>query len=467
MGELTDVLPLLEAIVSFMDDGVVVARPNGELLYQNPAAGRLLGFAPNEPVRRLRDTGTLNLEQAILEASGDDDPGDRRDGPFVRFERRVRVGGGYRSLEFNASIVAVPGTEAGLRLVIIRDRTEKRRMEAMVTRAQTELISTDPQMLEILNRVHHIAPTDAFVLLQGESGTGKTQIARMSHRMSNRAKGPFVEVNCAAIPESLIESELFGHVKGAYTGATQDRPGRFQAANRGTLFLDEISEFPLHLQAKLLRAVQDQEFEMVGSDRSVKVDVRVISASNRSLREMVDRGEFRSDLYYRLAVIPVSIPPLRDRPGDIPLLLLHYCKQMAEVRYPEDIECSPEAMKMMMEYPWPGNVRELENAVEHGILCAVGTRVVPESLPQNIREYARQSGRGDRPSAPETAAPETAAPETAAPVTSGTDWDDASLRRMIEEALSAAGGNKAAAARALGIDRTTLWRRMRRLGLAS
>ncbi|KAF0118518.1 MAG: transcriptional regulator [Rhodospirillaceae bacterium] len=308
MVALDDVLPLLEAIVSYIDDGVLIATPDGALLYQNPAAGRLLGCVPNEPIRMLREACAFDLDQAIRQVC------DREgDGP-VQFERRFKISGRIRVLEFNCSQVTAHHSGI-LRLIIIRDRTDKRHMEAMLSRAQKEVISSDSQMLGILRRIQQIAPTNASVLLQGESGTGKTQLARMSHRLSTRAEGPFVEINCAAIPESLIESELFGHVKGAYTGAYQNRPGRFQTAHRGTLFLDEISEIPLHIQPKLLRALQDQTFEMVGSDKTVTVDVRVISASNRTLLEMVEREAFRADLYYRLAVIPVRIPPLRDRRG--------------------------------------------------------------------------------------------------------------------------------------------------------
>lgn len=283
-------------------------------------------------------------------------------------------------------------------------------------------------------------------MLQGESGAGKTQIARMIHQQSDRAHKPFVEVNCAAIPESLIESELFGHIKGSFTGAMQDRSGRFQAANGGTLFLDEISEIPFHLQAKLLKAVQDQSFEMVGSDDTLKVNVRIISASNRDLREQVDQNIFRADLYYRLAVIPLTIPSLRDRPGDVPVLIKHFCNRMEKRGYDSaQLECNPDAMKLMLNYPWPGNVRELENAVEHGIICAQGNSVGPESLPQHIQDYSHSRKM---------------------PLTKQTNLAEEHIQRVqIENVMREADGNKSKAAQLLGIDRTTLWRRMQKLGI--
>ncbi|MCC2112769.1 MAG: sigma 54-interacting transcriptional regulator, partial [Hyphomicrobiales bacterium] len=441
-------MPLLEAIVSYIDEGVLLADRDGNILYQNPAAGELLGAPGNEPLQSLADIKGVDFIAAldkvlerVPEMNSPDDPN------LIQFEMRIEANGEPRDLTFHCCKACE--AHGYLRLVMIQDRTDQRRLQNLLARSSGDLITKDPIMLDILERVERVAPMQAPVLLQGESGTGKTHIARLVHRLSRRAKKPFIEVNCGAIPDSLIESELFGHVKGAFTGATQDRIGRFRAAHSGTLFLDEISDIPLHLQPKLLRAIQDGKIEPVGSDTPVSVDVRIISASNQNLRDLVDAGKFRADLYYRLAVFPLHVPPIRERPGDIPLLFQHFCDKLKSRGYPEKVECSSEARRMLLTYPWPGNVRELENAVEHAIICAVGNIILPESLPQDIRNFTGTpidagSGNGAA-SADETMAIE---------------------RAEIEKALADANGNKSMAARYLGVDRTTLWRRMRRLNIS-
>lgn len=443
--------PMMEAIISYIEEGVFIADHKGNVIYQNPTAAELLG-SPEKPITKLRDIGDFNLQRAIIKAAidaGEIDAAGRPTGQFVKFEYKIKTNIGYRHLEFYSGLVTNKGWKERLRLILVRDRTEQRRLEAVFKPGLDDFSTNDPRMLEILNRIQQVAPTEAAVLLQGESGAGKTQIARMIHQQSDRAHKPFIEVNCAAIPESLIESELFGHIKGSFTGATQDRAGRFQAANGGTLFLDEVSEIPFHLQAKLLKAVQDQAFEMVGSDDTINVDVRIISASNRHLREQVDQNIFRADLYYRLAVIPLTIPSLRDRPADVPVLIKHFCNRMAKRGYENiQLECNPDAMKLMLNYPWPGNVRELENAVEHGIICSQGNSVGPESLPQHIQEFAHQRQ----------------IPSTYSPASSSLS-EEYIQRMQIENVLREAEGNKSKAAELLGIDRTTLWRRMQKLGI--
>jgi len=434
-----DFAPLLENIVSFLDEGIMVTDNLGNVLYHNPAVRSLLGIDPNKPIKKMHDIGKFNLQKAILRAAidaGETDAAGKPSDNFISFEQQFKHEDSYRLVEIISRLITSKDHHEKHRLILFRDRTDTRHMEAVFNPMGKKMITQDPRMLEIIDRIYQIAPTNAFILLQGESGTGKTQLGRMIHTRSNRAEQAFVEVNCAAIPESLIESELFGHVKGAFTGATSDRPGRFQSANMGTLFLDEVGEIPLHLQAKLLKAIQDQEFEMVGSDKPVRVNVRIIAASNKNLRMMVDKGKFRADLFYRLAVIPITIPSLRQRPGDISLLSKQFCSRLVARGYPENVKCSNEATRIMMDYPWPGNVRELENAVEHGLICAIDGVVKSESLPQDIREYSRNMNKQINAS----------------------ENDEQQHASEIESILKLVNGNKAEAARMLEVNRTTLWR---------
>ena len=437
-----NIAPILEHIVSYINEGVMIADVQGNILYHNPAASELLSQPTDTPMHNLRVTPELNLQKNILDAELNK-KSLKNSGQFIQFRIEIETeSDDIRCIEVNTGRVTLRDGATQVRLVLLSDRTEHVRLEAVLSKTQNNgFISRDPEVLSVLTRIRHIANTKASVLLQGESGTGKTHLARWIHTLSSRSRQKFVEVNCAAIPESLTESELFGHVKGAFTGATQNRQGRFLAAHNGTIFLDEISEIPLHLQAKLLRAIQDQAFEPVGSDKTVQVTTRIIAASNQNLRSWVEDGRFRADLYYRLAVIPLIVPPLRERPGDIPLLVQHFLALLAKRGYSNSVKLGSDAQQLLMNYPWPGSVRELENALEHGLICAVKGKITAQSLPQDIHRYSREE------------------------LNLLSDDPQEAERIEIKRALAQANGSRSIAANALHIDRTTLWRRMNKLGI--
>jgi len=444
MDTLAQLTPLIDAVVSHIHEGVILTDSRGAILYNNQAACRLLGLSTLTSVHEIKENTGVNLPKSILRAAidaGDKDAAARPSIDALDFEQRVTCDGITRFVQFKTRTLLLPGSTNKVRLIVLSDISERRKLEAVFhDNMNSGLITQAPQMYEITDTIEQVAPTRAPIVLQGESGTGKTLFARMIHSKSSCSNGPLVEVNCAAIPESLLESELFGHVKGAFTGAISDRAGRLQAANGGTLFLDEISEIPLHLQPKLLKALEEQCFQMVGSDKNIQVDIRIIAATNRNLRDMVDAGEFRADLYYRLAVIPVYVPALRERLGDIPLLIRHIFDRLVSRGYPDNVQFSEDVMRLLMDYPWPGNVRELANAIEHGLILAKNGCITPLCLPADVRNYSNY------PHADEDHLEQ--------------------QRHEIEDALIKAQGNRAEAARALGIDRSTLWRRMQRLGLA-
>jgi two-component system, NtrC family, response regulator AtoC len=258
------------------------------------------------------------------------------------------------------------------------------------------MVGHSPAMREVYRLTRKIAPTSATVLLTGETGTGKELIARALHELSPRASGPFIRVNCGALSESLLESELFGHVRGAFTSAVESRTGRFEAAHGGTIFLDEINSVSYTLQVKLLRVLQEQQFERVGDTRTIQVDCRIIAATNCDLQDEIDEDRFREDLYYRLNVIPIDLPPLRARADDVPLLVEFFLKRYAEINKVPVPTVADEAMAMLRAYAWPGNVRELQNYVERSVLLAESAQITPELLPDHVRGLAPIRKRRDK-----------------------------------------------------------------------
>ena len=248
-----------------------------------------------------------------------------------------------------------------------------------------DLIGKDPKMQVVYKLIEDVAPSDATVLIQGESGTGKELVARAIHQHSPRKDGPFVVINCSAYPATLLESELFGHEKGAFTGALRQKAGRFEQAHGGTVFLDEVGDIPLPAQVKLLRVLQTRKFERVGGEQTLTVDVRVLAATHKDLVQEVKNGNFREDLFYRLNVIPIKLPPLRERKNDIPLLVEHFLKLFAAARSKDIQGLSSEALRVLLNYSWPGNVRELENTIEHAVVLAKAGQVEAWDLPAAIQ----------------------------------------------------------------------------------
>ena len=308
-----------------------------------------------------------------------------------------------------------------------------------------QIIGSSSALEAVLEQVERVAPTDSTVIIQGETGTGKELIAHAIHNLSSRCGRPFVRLNCAAIPLDLLESELFGHEKGAFTGAIAQKIGRFELADKGTLFLDEIGDIPPALQPKLLRVLQEQEFERLGSTRTHQVDVRLVAATNRDLTEMVNRGEFRSDLYYRLNVFPILLPPLRERREDIPALVMHFVETFGRRMGREIDHIPPETMSALSSYQWPGNIRELQNLIERAVILSNGG-VLPNPLPP-------AGTRGIAIASPTTA------------VATLRDSERTLILRTLEEVSWVIGGPKGAAAK-LGLKRTTLIHKMQKLGIS-
>jgi DNA-binding NtrC family response regulator len=354
--------------------------------------------------------------------------------------------------------VLKPFSLAEIRMVVHKEldhsrlREENRSLREALGEKYTHpnIVATSPKMQEVLATVERVAPTNSTVLLGGESGVGKDLIARAIHEKSRRASGPFIKINSTAIPENLLESELFGYEKGAFTGATTSKPGKFEMADKGTLFLDEIGDVPPATQVKLLRVLQEREFERLGGTRTIKVDVRLIAATNRDLRAALEEGTFREDLYYRLNVVPIDIPPLRAHKEDIPglanLFLARFAKESGRAEKITGISAA--AMQILMAHYWPGNVRELQNVTERATALAQGGELQPGDIQLDTpRNRNASASTGSDRFLPEGMTLD--------------QWED----EMIRESLKRAGGNKSQAARLLGLSRNALRYRLSKIGI--
>jgi DNA-binding NtrC family response regulator len=342
----------------------------------------------------------------------------------------------------NDELIAILRRACEFRAVRVENKQLKQEIRRRDKAAVTRPIGKSKRFMELLKLAEHVSPTESTVLIQGESGTGKEVVARYIHNLSNRADGPFLSINCGALPENLLESELFGHVKGSFTGAVRDKQGLFAAARGGSFFLDEVGEMPPSLQVKLLRVLQEREAIPVGATEAIPVDVRIIAATNRDLEEEIRRGNFRSDLFYRLNVIALNLPPLRERRDDLLLLIEAFLQSLAHETTSDPKALASEALDAVMVYEWPGNVRELENALEHAVVLSRGNLIEAGALPERITKRRKE------------------------PLVAERSYRNPTLevieRAYIMWVLQAEGGNKTRAAEVLGIDPSTLYRKLSR-----
>jgi PAS domain S-box-containing protein len=378
----------LQALIAAIHDGILSVDLTGQVTHWNSAAEALLGLRREELLYRPVEEVLPGAGLAGVLSTGQG---------FADREEVLTVGGRTVHLVLTVTAIEVDGLRSGA-VVVLRDIRQVRRLVynlALENQSQSfaDIKGESPAIRSVLDQAKRIAHSQATVLITGESGTGKDLLARAIHFQGSRRHGPFIALNCGALPESLLESELFGYVAGAFTGALKSgKPGKFELADGGTIFLDEIGDLPLHLQVKLLHVLQRREVERVGGTRTIPVSVRVIAATNRSPEQMVKEGQFRSDLFFRLNVIPLHMPPLRDRPEDIPLLLRHFLQVHAKRLGRASAAATPDAHSALRRYGWPGNIRELENAVEYAVNVATGDEIGLDCLPPWLGE-SRNSGR--------------------------------------------------------------------------
>ena len=430
-----------DAILNSIADGVVVIGTNHRILFINRAAKEILGKVGAEDFFRSgKCSEIIGHSGCSFDCLINRTIKTREH--LYNYEVTLERGDRKLTLSINTSLLKDESGDVIGGIEIFRDISliKELKDELKGKYSFENIVGKNYRMHEVYELLKEVAPTRATVLIEGETGTGKELIANAIHHNSPRAEGPFIKVNCAALSEGLLESELFGHVKGAFTGAISDRAGRFELAGGGTLFLDEVGDITPHTQVKLLRVLQEGEFERVGGTKTIKVDVRVITATNKDLKGLVDRGEFREDLFYRLKVVPIRLPALRERKDDIPLLVKHFIDKFNREMGMEVRHISPAAMELLMEYEYPGNIRELEHIIEHAFVRCQGNTISPEHLPKDLQAKAVV----DR--------------------VLGTEEPLKSLEReMILKSLHETNWKYSDTARMLKMSRTTLWRRMKDL----
>ena len=422
----------LEHVLDNLGEGIIAHDMNRRIFFFNQEAERITGYRRHEV-----------LGKDCHKAFGSPFCGERcafkQDSPTLaqRSDYTFNItskSGDNRRIEMTVTGMKDAGGDFVGVLTAFRDITDlfSLKMRTGELTSFGHIIGQDNKMQDIFKQIRDVSGYDYPVHISGETGTGKELVATAVHNESPRTGAPFVPINCGALPEGLIESELFGHVKGAFSGAIRDKKGRFELANAGTVFLDEIAELSNNMQAKLLRFFQEGEFERVGGEQTVSVDVRVISATNKNLKEAVKRGTFRDDLYYRLNVIPIHLPPLRERKIDIPLLIEHFLSEAAERYHKKPPQISPQAISLMLDYRWPGNIRELQNAIQFAFVKCNAKLILPEDLPLELREMDAVCAQRGPSKKLNTAS--------------------------VTSALVRTGGNKAKAAKLLGVGRATLYR---------
>ncbi|MBM9604541.1 sigma-54 interaction domain-containing protein [Desulfopila inferna] len=441
-----------KTVVDIIHDGVMIVDVGGYIVSVNQALVDITGYSQEELVGqpcsilgcssckkiydptgkhwcRLFSIGDVNMQKASMV---------RRDGTSVDVMKNASV------LKEDGKIIGAVETLTDITELLEKEnQIEAYRRELQAEYSFEGMVGVSMTMRRTFDMIANVAESDAPALIIGESGTGKELAARAIHQNSARKDRPYVQVNCAALNESVLESELFGHVKGAFTGAYQNREGRFEAANGGDIFLDEIGDLPQSIQIKLLRVLEEKVIERVGDNRSIPVDVRIITATNRDLKQLVDSGSFRGDFYYRINVLPIEIPPLRNRTEDIPVLAEMFFKHV-QLKSNKPIQgISPEAMEALVRYSWPGNVRELKSAFEYAFVTCMESSIKAEHLPPDV--HMEDSKRS----------------KLAVPAMSL----DGRKKQALLQALEQAGGNKSQAARILGVSRVTVWNQMHRYNL--